>query len=249
MKQPTARICTPYRKNPPRQLNATLSSCASRRRRSWNGSLSWNKLGPCLRVVWMQHRGMPHGWTSSTGCRTWITSTGWSGCSPPSWQVLLFTYCAGRGSAAFSESLVRESVACLPPTLDVTMKFTAEHVFVKDRREGSSRSVGLAKTVSSLQVAFLLPTLILLLLYVSIIFLHVYRYRGWLRDAYARDFWDGARYTLALLWCGHAWVWHGEFPPQRNSALTFQLSQCNFTSSNRWFLENRLSCSYIYDLL
>lgn len=58
-------------------------------------------------------------------------------------------------------------------------------------------------------VAFLLPTLILLLLYVSIIFLHVYRYRGWLRDAYARDFWDGARYTLALLWCGHAWVWHG----------------------------------------
>lgn len=58
-------------------------------------------------------------------------------------------------------------------------------------------------------VAFLLPTLIIALLYFSIIFLHVYRYRRPLRDAYARDFWDGARYTLALLWTGHGRVWHG----------------------------------------
>lgn len=57
--------------------------------------------------------------------------------------------------------------------------------------------------------AFLLPTLIIALLYFSIIFLHVYRYRRPLRDAYARDFWDGARYTLALLWTGHGRVWHG----------------------------------------
>ncbi|XP_040065982.2 transmembrane protein 68 isoform X1 [Ixodes scapularis] len=74
-------------------------------------------------------------------------------------------------------------------------------------------------------VAFLLPTLIILLLYVSIIFLHLYHYRRWLRDAYARDFWDGARYTLALLWCGHAWIWHSyevqglENIPESGSAL------------------------------
>uniref|UniRef100_A0A023FD88 Putative phosphate acyltransferase n=1 Tax=Amblyomma cajennense TaxID=34607 RepID=A0A023FD88_AMBCJ len=58
-------------------------------------------------------------------------------------------------------------------------------------------------------VAFLLPTLIIALLYCSILFLHIYRYRRPLRDAYARHFWDGARYTLALLWSGHGRVWHG----------------------------------------
>uniref|UniRef100_L7LZ66 Putative phosphate acyltransferase n=1 Tax=Rhipicephalus pulchellus TaxID=72859 RepID=L7LZ66_RHIPC len=58
-------------------------------------------------------------------------------------------------------------------------------------------------------VAFLLPTLVILLLYISILFLHIYRYRRPLRDAYARHFWDGARYTLALLWSGHGRVWHG----------------------------------------
>ncbi|XP_064486569.1 DGAT1/2-independent enzyme synthesizing storage lipids-like [Ornithodoros turicata] len=58
-------------------------------------------------------------------------------------------------------------------------------------------------------VAFILPLLIIFLLYISILFLHLYRHRLRLRDAYARDFWDGARYTLALLWSGHAWIWHG----------------------------------------
>lgn len=30
-----------------------------------------------------------------------------------------------------------------------------------------------------------------------------------LRAAYERDFWDGARYTVAAIWDAHGWLWHG----------------------------------------
>ncbi|CAH1773693.1 unnamed protein product [Owenia fusiformis] len=41
------------------------------------------------------------------------------------------------------------------------------------------------------------------------IFLHIYKYRHKLKDAYAKDFWDGARKTLAALWDAQGWIWHG----------------------------------------
>lgn len=72
---------------------------------------------------------------------------------------------------------------------------------------------------------FLLPGFILFLIYLSVLFLHIYRHRHRLKDAYARDFWDGARHTLATMWDAHGYIWHGyevigmENIPDEGSAL------------------------------
>ncbi|XP_006633982.2 DGAT1/2-independent enzyme synthesizing storage lipids [Lepisosteus oculatus] len=60
-----------------------------------------------------------------------------------------------------------------------------------------------------LAVVFILPLFILLFLYLSILFLHVYKRRIELKEAYSNNPWDGARKTLATLWDGHAAIWHG----------------------------------------
>jgi len=60
-----------------------------------------------------------------------------------------------------------------------------------------------------IMITFLLPMIIVLLLYMSALIIHVYRYRHRLKDAYARDFLDGARYTVAAMWEGVGWIWNG----------------------------------------
>ncbi|KAJ3594581.1 hypothetical protein NHX12_003888 [Muraenolepis orangiensis] len=60
-----------------------------------------------------------------------------------------------------------------------------------------------------LAVVFILPFLIVILLYLSILFLHVYKRKNQLKDAYCNNLWDGARKTLATLWDGHGAIWHG----------------------------------------
>ncbi|XP_028833116.1 DGAT1/2-independent enzyme synthesizing storage lipids [Denticeps clupeoides] len=60
-----------------------------------------------------------------------------------------------------------------------------------------------------LVVVFILPFLIVVLLYLSILFLHVYKHKNQLREAYSNNLWDGARKTLATLWDGHGAIWHG----------------------------------------
>ncbi|AWP04698.1 Transmembrane protein 68 isoform 5 [Scophthalmus maximus] len=60
-----------------------------------------------------------------------------------------------------------------------------------------------------LVIVFILPFLIVILLYLSILFLHVYKRKNQLREAYSNNLWDGARKTLATLWDGHGAIWHG----------------------------------------
>ncbi|KAI1901406.1 hypothetical protein AGOR_G00034110 [Albula goreensis] len=60
-----------------------------------------------------------------------------------------------------------------------------------------------------LAIVFILPLIIILLLYLSILFLHVYKRKNELREAYSNNLWDGARKTLATLWDGHGNIWHG----------------------------------------
>ena len=48
------------------------------------------------------------------------------------------------------------------------------------------------------------------LLYLTIIFLHIYKRKNVLKEAYSHNLWDGARKTVATLWDGHAAVWHGK---------------------------------------
>ncbi|XP_018415629.1 PREDICTED: transmembrane protein 68 [Nanorana parkeri] len=58
-------------------------------------------------------------------------------------------------------------------------------------------------------LVFILPFLIVIFLYLSILFLHVYKRKNELKEAYSNSIWDGARKTLATLWDGHATIWHG----------------------------------------
>ncbi|KAG9278425.1 transmembrane protein 68 [Astyanax mexicanus] len=60
-----------------------------------------------------------------------------------------------------------------------------------------------------LAIVFILPFLIVIFLYLSILFLHVYKRKNQLREAYSYNLWDGARKTLATLWDGHGAIWHG----------------------------------------
>ncbi|XP_029447145.1 transmembrane protein 68 [Rhinatrema bivittatum] len=58
-------------------------------------------------------------------------------------------------------------------------------------------------------IVFILPFVIVIFLYLSILFLHVYKRKNELKEAYSNSLWDGARKTLATLWDGHAKIWHG----------------------------------------
>lgn len=58
-------------------------------------------------------------------------------------------------------------------------------------------------------VSFLFPALLMIFIYLSALFLRIYRYRNRLKDACSRDFWVGARHVLATAWDALGWVWHG----------------------------------------
>ncbi|CAL4128191.1 unnamed protein product, partial [Meganyctiphanes norvegica] len=61
---------------------------------------------------------------------------------------------------------------------------------------------------------FILPGLILLMLYLSALILHIYRHRSKVFDALhqsldQRDPWVGGRNLIGLLWDAHGIIWHG----------------------------------------
>ncbi|XP_045416779.1 transmembrane protein 68 isoform X4 [Lemur catta] len=60
-------------------------------------------------------------------------------------------------------------------------------------------------------ILLILPYFTIFLLYLTIIFLHIYKRKNVLKEAYSYNLWDGARKTVATLWDGHAAVWHGLF--------------------------------------
>lgn len=82
-------------------------------------------------------------------------------------------------------------------------------------------------------LSFLLPLLLLVFIYGSALFLQLYRRRHRLRDAYARDFWNGARNTLAAVWEGQGRIWHGTIP--------FILFAFNFYKNN-YFIPHTCVC-------
>ncbi|NXM49002.1 TMM68 protein, partial [Gymnorhina tibicen] len=60
-----------------------------------------------------------------------------------------------------------------------------------------------------LVVVFVLPGVIVILFYVSILLLHIYKRKNEIKEAYSHDVWVGAREMLATLWDGHGRIWHG----------------------------------------
>ncbi|XP_074604559.1 DGAT1/2-independent enzyme synthesizing storage lipids [Brevipalpus obovatus] len=61
-------------------------------------------------------------------------------------------------------------------------------------------------------ITFLLPLTLLLFLYLSALFLHIYRHRyrlSTVKQAVERgDYWHGARQMLAIFWDAHGWIYH-----------------------------------------
>lgn len=67
--------------------------------------------------------------------------------------------------------------------------------------------------LAPLLVTFVLPVIIVLLLYLTALILYIYKLH-WdaLRQAYnANDRWNSARTAVSALWDAHGWIWHGNF--------------------------------------
>ena len=65
---------------------------------------------------------------------------------------------------------------------------------------------------SPIVIMFVLPLLLIVYLYLSALLLFVYRRRKPILDAFHhRNIWEGYRRTMAVLWSGHGWIWHGIF--------------------------------------
>ncbi|XP_078396627.1 DGAT1/2-independent enzyme synthesizing storage lipids isoform X5 [Cetorhinus maximus] len=89
--------------------------------------------------------------------------------------------------------------------IDIVEKWTGLEIL-----EGSLHYLDyLLWVFTPLIIVFILPLFIILFLYLSILFLHMYKRKRELQEAYSNNFWDGARKTLATLWDGHATIWHG----------------------------------------
>lgn len=65
--------------------------------------------------------------------------------------------------------------------------------------------------LSPFVVVFVYPVVLLIMMYGSAVFLHVYRHRRReIYDAYTGNFWDGAMQTVAAVFDSHGSLWHGE---------------------------------------
>ncbi|XP_048354706.1 transmembrane protein 68-like [Sphaerodactylus townsendi] len=110
----------------------------------------------------------------------------------------------GRNESCSSEQIPMSYIACL---LYILEGLTG----VQHLEDYLNYVAYLLWLFAPLVVSFILPGLILLLLYASVIILHIYKRRTDLKEAYSNDFWDGARQMLATLWYGHAKIWNELF--------------------------------------
>ncbi|KAL8597869.1 hypothetical protein ACOMHN_061402 [Nucella lapillus] len=58
-------------------------------------------------------------------------------------------------------------------------------------------------------ITFLLPFILVILLYATALFIHIYPYWQMLRAAWEADVWDGMRKTVAAIWACHGQIYHG----------------------------------------
>lgn len=64
--------------------------------------------------------------------------------------------------------------------------------------------------LSPFVVVFVYPVVLLIMMYGSAVFLHVYRHRRReIYDAYTGNFWEGAMQTVAAVFDSHGSLWHG----------------------------------------
>ena len=65
--------------------------------------------------------------------------------------------------------------------------------------------------LSPFVVVFVYPAVLLMMMYGSAVFLHVYRHRRReIYDAYTGNFWEGAMQAVAAVFDSHGSLWHGK---------------------------------------
>uniref|UniRef100_T1IKQ0 Tat-binding homolog 7 n=1 Tax=Strigamia maritima TaxID=126957 RepID=T1IKQ0_STRMM len=60
-----------------------------------------------------------------------------------------------------------------------------------------------------LDMAFVLPLIIFIFIYISALIVHIYRFWHSIKDAYDRDVWEGARHAVCTMWYTVGYIWHG----------------------------------------
>ncbi|XP_055613692.1 transmembrane protein 68-like [Uranotaenia lowii] len=93
-----------------------------------------------------------------------------------------------------------------------TIKYSTIFSYI-DQYIDLNYSIWLYRLLTPLMLTFLLPSLFVLLIYLSISFLYVYKLHSrFILQVYNDgdfDFWDVARTLVALVWDSHGWIFHG----------------------------------------
>uniref|UniRef100_A0A8D0DLS8 Transmembrane protein 68 n=1 Tax=Salvator merianae TaxID=96440 RepID=A0A8D0DLS8_SALMN len=108
----------------------------------------------------------------------------------------------GQNESCGVQQMPGSSLSCL-------LYIVEEWTGVEHLEDYLSYVVYLTWLFAPLLICFLLPAIILILLYVSIFILHIYKRRTDLKEAYLNDFWDGARQVVSTIWYVHARIWNG----------------------------------------
>lgn len=111
--------------------------------------------------------------------------------------------------------MIGENESCVAGPLPVSYLSCLTYILrewtgVEHIEDYLSYTVYLSWVLFPLAVVFLLPGVIVILFYTSILLLHIYKRKNELREAYSSDFWAGARQMVATLWDGHGRIWHGK---------------------------------------
>lgn len=100
--------------------------------------------------------------------------------------------------------------------------------------------------LSPFVVVFIYPIVIVIMMYGSAVFLHVYRHRRReIYDAYTGNFWDGAMQTVAAVFDSHGSLWHGKNIIIIFSAGTVILCECFIIWKKVEFHWCALRCAHI----
>ncbi|XP_026526229.1 transmembrane protein 68-like isoform X4 [Notechis scutatus] len=124
---------------------------------------------------------------------------------------MLFGACGQRGDIG---NMIHQNESC--GTEQISISYLSCILYILEEWTGVERLgeylsylIYLTWLFMPLLLGFLLPAVILLLLYISAIIVHIYKRKTDIKEGYLNDFWDGARQMLATMWYAHARIWNG----------------------------------------
>lgn len=117
----------------------------------------------------------------------------------------------------FKQNMIHQNESC--GTEQIFISYLTCMLYVLEEWTGAERLgeylsylIYLIWLFMPLLIGFLLPLLILILIYISAIIVHIYKRKTDIKEGHFNDFWDGARQMLATIWYAHARIWNGKYP-------------------------------------